>query len=75
MIAQNENKACQIPVGDLNYYTVTGAANYLKISERTLNRLVNCRKITYMKHERGTLFLKEWLDERLQKQVIFSTRK
>lgn len=74
MNGPKQEKACQISIGGVNYYTMFGAADYLKISVRSLIRLVNAKAITYMRHERGTLFKQEWLNERLERQTIFARR-
>lgn len=53
------------------YYTITEAALVLGISEKTLRREMNRRKIQIFPHpSKGYLFLPVWLDEWIQSRII-----
>lgn len=60
---KRKEKPLRMLVNGINYYTFDGAIEELKISESTLKREINGRRIRYFRHTSGKLFEKEWLDE------------
>lgn len=73
-MANQKDKAITIDINGKTFYTKFGAAERLKMSEASLKREANAKRITSMKHTSGLVFLPEWLDEWLEKRMSYAKK-
>lgn len=59
-----------IHIGDLLYYPIEDAAEYINTSIHTLRRETYVKNIRYLNHPRGLMFLPEWLDEWILRKTM-----
>lgn len=64
-----------IRIGDLLYFPLADAARYINASVHTLRRYVYQRKVKYLEHVKGLMFLQEWLDELIRNMTIEPRKK
>lgn len=74
MNQENEIKPT-IPIGGLLYFPIDDAAAYLKMSVHSLRRETYGRKVRYLNHVKGLMFLPEWLDEWLRNRIVEPRKK
>lgn len=73
-MANQQTKSKTIDINGQTYYTKFGAAERLKMSEASLKREANSRRISSMKHTTGLVFLQEWLDEWIEKRRTYARK-
>lgn len=73
-MANQKDKAITIDINGKTFYTKFGAAERLKMSEATLKRESNAKRITSMKHSSGLVYLPEWIDEYLEKKISYAKK-
>jgi len=73
-MANQQTNARTIDINGQTYYTKFGAAERLNISEASLKREANSRRISSLKHTTGLVFLQEWLDEWLEKRLTYAKK-
>ena len=64
-----------IPIGGLLYFPIADAAKYINASVHSLRRDVYQRKVKYLDHFKGLMFLQEWLDELIRNRTIEPRKK
>lgn len=62
-------------INGTNYYTFYGVMVALDISESTLKREIQNRRIQYFRHTSGPLFTQEWLDEWQRRRTVQPLKK
>lgn len=74
-MAQQQQVKPSVLIGERLYFPISDAATYINASEHSLRREVYMRKVKYMDHTQGLMFLPEWLDKWLEDRTKEPIRK